>query len=190
MPDITHIELVIAGLGAIATVTATYFAWRAVREGKDTVALARETVEVGRETLAIEKQNLSNLQETTRLSQQSLELAEENLTAARTEHDLMERAHLTVRLERAGEAVVAIYIAATRIENHVVTAGIDFAAARARFRTALAGLPQDLNKSRKLVDQGADPAGLGIIKRTWTEALIEIEAAITALEARSRADSS
>jgi hypothetical protein len=31
------VELLITGAAAIATILATYFVWRAVREGKDTV---------------------------------------------------------------------------------------------------------------------------------------------------------
>lgn len=181
MPDLRVVELVITGAAAIATILATYFAWRAVHEGRETVTVARKTVEVGKETLAIERQNLSSLQETARVSRQSLQLAQENLEAARHEHGLIERDHLTQRLTAAADAVVQIYRAATQIQSHVVTAGVELAAARARLRAALVGLPQELREARNLLHQGPDPAGLGIILRTWTNALAEIEDAIKGL---------
>lgn len=59
-----------------------------------------------------------------------------------------------------------------------VTGGVELASARARLRAALVGLPQDLKEARNLVHQGGDPAGLGIILRTWSNALAEIEDAM------------
>lgn len=174
-------NLVLTGASAVATIVATYFAWRAVREGKDTVTLARETVELGKETLDIERENLSTLQETARLGQESLELAHDNLAAARHEHTLIEHDHLTRRLAAAGDAVVQIYVAANRIQSNVVTAGLELAASRARLRAALVGLPQELKQARNLIHQGRDPAGVAIILGTWDNALREIEDAIAAL---------
>lgn len=181
MDEVRTVELLVTGVAAVATILATYFAWRAVREGKDTVTLARETVEVGKETLAIERENLSNLEETTRLGRESLQLAQENLQAVRQEHALIERDHLIGRLGSVADAVVETYLAANRIQSHLVTAGLELAAARARLRSALVGLPQELKQTRNLVHQGSDPAGLGIILRTWTNALHEVENAIEAL---------
>lgn len=181
MTKIRIIELLITGAAGFATIAATYFAWRAVREGKDTVALARETVEVGKETLATERENLSNLQETSRIERASLQLAQENLEAARHEHTLIERDHLTRRLTVSADAVVQIYVAATRIQSGVVPAGVELAAARAQLRAGVVGIPQELKAARNLLNQGADLAGLGIILRTWTNALAEIEEAIEGL---------
>lgn len=181
MSGLRTIELMITGAAALATILATYFAWRAVREGKDTVALARETVEVGKETLGIETENLSSLQETTRIGRESLQLAQPNLQAARQEHALIERDHLIRRLTAVADAVVQTYLAANRIQSHVVTAGLELAAARARLRSALVGLPQELKETRNLIHQGGDPAGLGIILRTWDNALREVEDAVEAL---------
>lgn len=180
MIDLRLLELIIAGVAAVATISATFFAWRAVREGKETVVLGRETAQIARQTLEIQKENLASLNETARVSQESLQLAQDNLQAARQEHSLIERDHLTRRLTLAADAVVQIYVAATQIRSHVVTANVELAAARARLRAALVGLPYNLKESRHLIQQGADPAGINTILRTWTTALNELENAIAA----------
>lgn len=175
------VDLIVSGVAGIATILATYFAWRAVHESKETVVLASETVEVAKAALEVEKENLASLKDTVRTGHEALQLAQENLETARGEQRLVEAHHYTERLSRLANAVVDFYMAATRIEALVVSAPLEFAAARARLRAGLVGLPMDLPKCRALPNQGSDPGGLGIIKNTWTTALFEIEEAIAQL---------
>ncbi len=205
MSELRIIELAIGSIAAIATVVATFFAWRAVREGRETVRVAKETVDIGKRSLEVGERNLEALRETARIgetslelasgnlqtlketaatSRSSLDLASENLTLVQREHELMERDHLVTRLMRVADAVVDIHTAATEIQGHVVTGSLHLAAARARLRAALTGLPQELQHCRRLPEQGADPAGVGTILRTWNEALAEIEAAIASAVGR------
>lgn len=175
------IDLIVTGLSAIATILATYFAWRAIREGRSTVVLARETVELSKETLIIEREALANLQASTRLAEKTLQSTQHAIEAARQENSLIERDQLMRRYASAAEAVARIYHAATRVQLNVVTAGVELAVARALLRAALVGLPGELKDARDLVRQGSDPAGIEIILRKWTSALYEIEEALTAL---------